>query len=475
MNIDRCCNCGTNPPNPCPAPCIAVDVSGIIPNFGGLEDPCYLSGGVVAVSSAGVNGEFIIEYNGGYSATFPVSIAAIVSDGGETDYSRYIGGNMTIEVGVGACVNGVIESFTTVSIFVELFAIDSLGNYDEGPYFSSIFSHPFGTEKQMGTSVENSNVRDSGGCVVPGLFAFHYDGLVTVRQPAECTLPPVYHFAQKCDDPQTRIIVDLTTQPNAGAATCLYSGERYRPTNDWTTKGSPVSVTWSNDICPLVQQNPIGRACIDYDQVVAYDPTTQPAEANTFFYDSVQYYPTGETENLPASSVTWSTDECPGLNRIGRTCGNSSRTVVYDPTTKPVEAITFFYDGIRYYPTTIETNLPPQLVIWSNTGCLHVGPRPSDPCHDPACDAASPNFPECCNRSEYSLCPQCIHHLTGNSANLLRSLAGSKVSTAPQSTDTTRRSRFSSDAELDALGLSPDQIASELKQGGGCGCDPPSI
>lgn len=474
MNNAHCCCGNTQPPDPCPAPCVVVELDGIQANYGGVEHPCYVTGGVVARSSGGVSGIFLIPAIGSvYSASFPISISAIQSEG-EGEYTRWIGGTMTITVSVGTCTNGVLDGYTSVSVSASLFAISPEDVIDPGPYSTTIFTSSETSLKPMGAASDNALTIDGGGCVTVDVLNFHHSGVATVYQPKACTLDPVYYFAERCDDPSDRILVDLSTQPSGGAATCEYGGERYRLTNDWTQSGSPVSVSWSYEICPVVVSNPIGRQCDDSSSVVAFDPDLRPVDGETFIFGGDRYLPTGEVMDMAASSVTWSTEPCPQLGKIGRRCDGQPGEVTYDPASQPDGALTFFYAGLRYYPTNIDSVETPVMVTWNSRGCNTGGPGPINPCVDNACQPFSPNFPACCELVFYASCIQCIGVFvmagpmtTGTLVSAAGTTAGRKI----KNTTPARRGKFGSDAELDAMGHSPEGERTKLKRGG-C-CDPP--
>lgn len=134
-----------------------------------------------------------------------------------------------------------------------------------------------------------------------------------------CASPPVYVVAVKCDDPTETIVVDPSTAP-AGYYGIEYASEAYRLTGI-TTEESPVSVTWTEEVCPEPTEKLFKGVRCRSTGVAA----TAPAE--------VAYVPNPSIGvGNGTLTYTWS-ETWPGLGScLSVRC---SYTVRYRPTTDP--------------------------------------------------------------------------------------------------------------------------------------------
>lgn len=322
MTHARGCCCNTDdPPGPCPAPCVLVLISGLQYVVGGTDHPCYVGGGTVALSEpSGFVGAFLLENLAGdrYSGVFPASVTTIQSEGTVSAFTTRVGGDLHVSARVGACVNGVLEEYRDISAHVSGgWVIDPGGEPIPSSWTGAVFQAdmPDGGPAPMGSSVPSA-LTEFAGCVTQSLLGVTHGGTGTVVQPASCTLPPVYYFAENCQDPADKIIVDLYTIPPGGASSCLYQGRRYKLTARTTLDGPPVAVAWELVFCsndPPAGDNRIAVLCRGLDQIV-YDPADIVTFSRTCVWEGRRYKLTAATTNQPALPVIFSSRNCQGFD-----------------------------------------------------------------------------------------------------------------------------------------------------------------
>lgn len=482
MNNAHCCCNQVDPPLNCPAPCIMVTLSGVQLLIGDESHPCWVAGGMVGSTMAGVNGTFILPLVSGvpgglanYAADIPVIISGIQSEGTGSDSTTWASGVMNLSVDDVECVNGLITQYGSVGAVAgtggEGFTAFNPDGTNNGPVsgVGQIFTVSAAPPLMLGVGYQ-SHLQPSGDCV--NELTYMHGGVAVVSQPESCTLPPVYHYAVQCDDPTDRILVDLGTMPTEGATNCLYLAKLYRVIDEWTTSGSAVTVAWVLDRCPNTPSSLIARRCDDPSATISFDPSTQTVDGVTILFGGDRFAPTAIASNQIPVAVTWSPVPCPPVaGQIARRCDGAPGEITYDPTTQIPGSLTMIYSNVRYFPTSIASNQPAVVVVWSASGCHTGGPRPQNPCNDLACQPNSPNYPGCCGLLPYADCPQCNSALTVGDAlgaSVVR-MGGSGI--AKRSTNPLKKRGMVSEAQLDAMGADPEAEGRRARQGG-C-CDPP--
>lgn len=477
MNIDRCCNCSDAPYDwPCDEgtpPCIMVVVDVFdklacefpagyscmnVPDaapastfFGSIDrthsvegiNGVHILSGLSGSAYCSVRGEFedndSVLWIGIVYEQININVTLSCMDENSDPLNEWhvVGCTITTQNGGGAgCNDGVIFSW------------------------SSSTPVPFGTAlaNQLSNSCStNTKLVDINNAVV---------SIYGIDCPSG--LPFTTYYAESCDDPDVRITVDIAARP-ANHQYCLYGGDKYRLTGIRSSE-TAVTVTWDDQSCPLPTW-PIWYRCDGVAGSITVDPSTLAPGTQTVRYGGVIYYNTGKLSTQTPVTVESLTEPCPTPQyRIGRRCDGLPGEVSYDPASQSPGTRTFFYDGDKYYPTNITTSSPAQVVIWSASGCNTGGPGPINPCVDPACQQGSPNFPDCCDAPWWADCPACNSVSLTYRSKILRSVAGTTKG-KPVKTTGPRKRGLVSEAELDAMGHSPEAEAQSLKQGG-C-CDPP--
>lgn len=320
------CDGSVDPPDTCPAPCLLVVLSDIQQVIGGLDHPCYLSGGTVALHAAGFDGAYLIPVVGLgiYRASFPVSISTIQSSGVPGSPITRIGGTLTIQVSPGECENGVIDDYRSVSVGVSGgVVIDENGDVIPGAdWAASVFSGSGDGLTSMGNPVDNEIVLTSDGCIQSDVLSVSHGGTATVFQPPQCTLPPVYYYAAACGDSADRIVVDLSTMPPEGASGCRYNDKLYIVTEEWTQDESPITVEWVVELCDTTPDEwPIALECAG-SRTITFDPDSVGADTVTVVHEGVRYMPTSDVSTDAPVTVSGSTDPCPGEWFLAVRCGS---------------------------------------------------------------------------------------------------------------------------------------------------------
>ena len=108
-----------------------------------------------------------------------------------------------------------------------------------------------------------------------------------------------------CDGSGDEIIVDPDT--NRGEPAASYQGRLWRPAR--RAAGVPVEVEWVDQECEPADVWPIAQEC-NGTRSVTFDPATRPADGVTFIVGTVRYRPTNVMSEEAPSSGTWSPDPC---------------------------------------------------------------------------------------------------------------------------------------------------------------------
>jgi len=136
-------------------------------------------------------------------------------------------------------------------------------------------------------------------------------GSAVVQESAACGSPQTNYYARICGG-EDRITVDITQRPASDTRfNILYRGDIYVLTNEVSDELS-FAVTWTSEGCdePPADLWPIARECSG-TRTLTFDPATRPADGVTFIVGTVRYRPTNVMSEEAPSSGTWSPDPCP--------------------------------------------------------------------------------------------------------------------------------------------------------------------
>lgn len=468
MNIDRCCNCSSICDPDAPA-CLVVTLSGIE-----MQRVCSYAtnGGTVSTLNAvGFNRSFKVPlFSAGtpniYAATFPAFLYRHASFfSGTSEEVQY---SEEIEVYIEASCSGGVLEIQQLSVGFTNYSIS--GTSPAGYIVSdSLFALPVGTTASLDQVIENE-YSDGPGCSLGGVETHDYfgGGQAFVTAPSTCPDFNDYAICEHCGGTLDPIVVDLADLPGSIVQAAELDEELYF-ISEYTNDGTPETVTFVDDSCDETQWNVCYR-CDGLAGSITVDFAALPPGTQTVRYDDIDYFITSKLSPAAPVTVEAFTTACPGaISRIGRRCDGGPEEVSYDPATQDPGSYTFFFEGHRYYPTILSSTLPPQLVLWSPLGCNTGGPRPTNPCFDPACQFGSPNFPGCCAQSQWISCPQCFTGLTlQQQSKMLRRVSGQPMGVTPKKKGPRKRGLIS-EAELEAMGFDPEAEARAAKQGGCCG------
>jgi len=269
---------------------------------------------------------------------------------------------------------------------------------------------------------------------------------------------PIYRLFFACDGlfPDLSITVDIQTRDSLNQITCIYNGRRYR-IDPGISFGTPVPVIWSTEPCGG-NENSIARLCSDPTVTITYDRRTRPSIAHiTMLYAGERYFATDEESADPAVTVVWSTDECepiPGSDfYIATRCRNTG-SALDDPAEVVVAVVPSIGPGNgRVFRTTIVPN--------------------------PRCPGSG-SF--CVRRTEYQLT---LTPATGPATPRVSHVQGTPCGQDALTCQTCPGdpaeppiivpggpAGFSSDDQLDAMGLTP-KMAAQMASDPGC-CGPPA-
>jgi len=137
-------------------------------------------------------------------------------------------------------------------------------------------------------------------------------------------------------------------------------------------------------------------------QEITYDAQTLPAWAVSMIEieTGLRYLPTNTPSTGSPITVVYEGEGCPeppaDLWPVAREC-NGTRTVTFDPATRPADGVTFIVGTVRYRPTIVMSEEPPTAGVWSPDPC-----PPTDACADLIL-----NDPRC-SLPQYRDCPQCV-------------------------------------------------------------------
>jgi len=136
-------------------------------------------------------------------------------------------------------------------------------------------------------------------------------------------------------------------------------------------------------------------------QEITYDAQTMPAWAVSMIEieTGLRYLPTNTPSTGSPITVVYEGEGCPeppaDLWPIAREC-NGTRTLTFDPATRPADGVTFIVGTVRYRPTSVMSEEAPSSGTWS-----------PDPCTTNPCDDLILNDPRC-SLPQYRDCPQCV-------------------------------------------------------------------
>lgn len=311
------------PPPTCPPPCIMVNIEGTTP--APLCD--YLEGSsprsVGTQGGAGVNGLFSLPWIGGarYADYFPCSVRVTLTDSfGDEFTTNY---DQIMIWADGECVDGRLQIRELFGLLIE--ENDGGARADVSFGIPSPFGHPVPPDGEY--FIEGSpydNVLSVGEWCTTDfpperLYQFYgYPAMIggTIRwfTPAQCVQPPVQYIAQNCDNPGDTIEVDINGIPQ-DARTALVGTTRYGLTSAYVVDGTPTDVVWSPDDCPPPPLDDFRLAypCeIDEPaEAISVDFGASPPGAVTATYQGKRYVPSSVPTQDPPVVVVWSTDPCP--------------------------------------------------------------------------------------------------------------------------------------------------------------------
>lgn len=267
MSDPRACCCGDGVPStPCDTDfCMQVAFAGIgvadLTLQCGLSDDCPSDPPWLAGAS-GVNTVFRFLASGGSGGanTSPGCGGSVVWRLSDTCshpiYDRRVAKGLAVAVSY-ICVDNTPY---IKSVFLFAGVTGCLGGPRDWMSGVSLFAWvdttPLGLGVPLGTALPNQNTTDGGPSTFPppcesDIPAIGLGGTAVVTaHTGDCTPPQRWAVFERCDDSSQTILVDLATAP-PGHYGFEYAEHAYRPTEQ-TAEGTPVSGTWTVEICPPV-------------------------------------------------------------------------------------------------------------------------------------------------------------------------------------------------------------------------------